>query len=162
MDYDPSSRVSFGCPDELLETLDEIADREDKNRSEKLRELVRNEIEAKGDLHESQPILPDDERLADAYRMLHQRASAPHKTELRVTLEAAKNKLYDNVTPKSAVLDEIIKPLESINYASVSSGNEVVWVYVRPMRYTDGEDIVEPEEKQSRKSVSFRLFSRIL
>ena len=147
MDYDPSSRVSFGCPDELLETLDEIAEREDMNRSEKLRELVRDEVEAKGDLDEPQPVLPDNERLADAYRILHKRASAPHKTERRVSLEAAKNKLYDNNTPKSAVLDEIIKPLESEGYASVSPGNQTVWVYVRPMLYTDGEDIVEPEEK---------------
>ncbi|WP_254765182.1 ribbon-helix-helix domain-containing protein [Natrinema marinum] len=147
MDYDPSSRVSFGCPDELLETLDEIADREDKNRSEKLRELVQNEVDAKGDLHGPQPVLPDGERLADAYRMLHQRASAPHKSKRRVTLEAAKNKLYDNDTPKSAVLDEIIKPLESEGYVSVSPGNQVVWVYVRPMLYTDGEDIVEPGEE---------------
>ncbi|OAQ52113.1 hypothetical protein HTG_14110 [Natrinema mahii] len=147
MDHNPSSRVSFGCPDELLETLDEIADREDMNRSEKLRELVQKEVEAKGDLNEPQPDLPDDERLAEAYRILHERASAPHKTERRVSLEAAKNKLYDNSTPKSAVLDEIIKPLESTGYASVSPGNQTVWVYVRPMLYTDGEDIVEPDEK---------------
>ncbi|WP_175607191.1 ribbon-helix-helix domain-containing protein [Natrinema saccharevitans] len=147
MDHDPSSRVSFGCPDELLETLDEIADREDMNRSEKLRELVQKEVEAKGDLDAPQPVLPDDERLAEAYRILHERASAPHKDKRRVKLEMAKNKLYDNTTPKSAVLDEIIKPLESEGYVSVWAGNQHVWVIVPPMRYTDGEDTVEPGEK---------------
>jgi len=147
MDHNPSSRVSFGCPDDLLETLDEIAEREDKNRSEKLRELVQKEVEAKGDLDEPQPILPDNERLAEAYRLLHERASAPHKIKRRVKLETAKNKLYDNDTPKAAVLEEIIKPLESLGYASVEPGNQSVWVFVRPMRYTDGEDIVEPGEK---------------
>ncbi|ELY71089.1 ribbon-helix-helix domain-containing protein [Natrinema versiforme] len=149
MDHDPSSRVSFGCPDELLETLDEITEREDKNRSEKLRELVQKEVEAKGDLDEPQPVLPDDERLAEAYRMLHERASARHKSKRRVKLETAKNKLYDNTTPKSAsaVLDEIIKPLESEGYVSVWAGNQHVWVIVPPMRYTDGEDIVDAGEK---------------
>ncbi|WP_211290184.1 ribbon-helix-helix domain-containing protein [Natrinema ejinorense] len=147
MDYDPSSRVSFGCPDELLEALDEIADREDMNRSEKLRELVEKEVEAKGDLNEPQPIRPDDERLAEAYRMLHERASAPHKIKRRVKLETAKNKLYVNSTPKSAVLEEIIKPLKSMNYISVATGHENVWIVVPPMRYTDGEDVVEAGEK---------------
>ncbi|ELZ07346.1 ribbon-helix-helix domain-containing protein [Natrialba aegyptia] len=147
MDHDPSSRVSFGCPDNLLEMLDEIAEREDKNRSEKLREMVANEVEARGDLNEPQPMLPDDERLSEAYRLLHKRASAPHKTKRRVRLEAAKNKLYDNNTPKSAVLDEIIKPLESEGYISVEPGNQSVWVFVRPMCYTDGEDIVDAGEK---------------
>ncbi|QFU84187.1 ribbon-helix-helix domain-containing protein [Natronorubrum aibiense] len=147
MDHNPSSRVSFGCPDELLETLDEIAEREDKNRSEKLRELVQKEVEAKGDLDEPQPVLPDDERLAEAYRLLHERVSAPHKSKRRVKLKTAKNKLYDNNTPKSAVLGKIIKPLESLGYVSVEAGHQNVWIVVPPMRYTDSEDLVEAGEK---------------
>ncbi|APW99414.1 hypothetical protein CHINAEXTREME_17280 [Halobiforma lacisalsi AJ5] len=149
MDHNPSSRVSFGCPDDLLEQLDEIADREDKSRSEKLRELVQKEVDVKGDLEGPNPVLPDDERLAEAYRMLHDRAHAPHKTRPRVKLETAKNKLYDNQTPKPAVLEEIIKPLEELGYVSVLPGNQYVWVVVRPMQYTDGEDIVEGSTKAS-------------
>ncbi|MBZ6496028.1 ribbon-helix-helix protein, CopG family [Natrinema longum] len=149
MDHNPTSRTSFGCPDDLLEQLDEIADREDKSRSQKLRELVRQEVEAKGDLEGPQPILPDDERLADAYRTLHDRAHAPHKTKSRVKLETAKNKLYTNDTPKTAVLEEIIKPLEHLGYVSVYPGNQTVWVVVRPMRYTDGEDIIDEAEPVS-------------
>ncbi|WIV68690.1 ribbon-helix-helix domain-containing protein [Natrialbaceae archaeon AArc-T1-2] len=149
MDHNPSSRVSFGCPDGLLEQLDEIADREEKSRSEKLRELVRKEVEAKGDLEGPQPVLPDDEQLADAYRTLHERAHAPYKDKPRVKLETAKNKLYDNDTPKSAVLDDVIKPLEKLGFLSVWPGNQNVWVVVPPMRYTDGEDVVMSAEKAS-------------
>lgn len=147
MDHNPTSRTSFGCPKDLLEQLDEIADREDVSRSEKLRELVRKEVEAKGDLDEPQPILPDDEQLAEAYRTLHDRAYAPHKSKPRLKLETAKNKLFTNDTPKSAVLDDLIKPLERLGYVSVWPGNQHVWIVVPPMRYTDGEDVVEPEQK---------------
>ena len=147
LDYNPTSRTSFGCPTALLEQLDEIAEREDVSRSEKLRELVRREVEAKGDLHEPQPVLPDDERLANAYRTLHNRAHAPHKTRPRVSLETAKNIAYSNDTPKNAVLDEVVKPLERLGYLSVLPGHEHVWVIVPPMRYSDGEDTVEASEQ---------------
>ncbi|WP_049952255.1 ribbon-helix-helix domain-containing protein [Halostagnicola larsenii] len=147
MDHDPTSRTSFGCPSDILEKLDEIADREDVSRSKKLRELVRREVEAKGDLEGPTPVLPDNERLSKAYRTLHDRAHAPYKNNPRVKLETAKNKLYSNETPKSAVLDEIIKPLENLGYLSVWPGNQHVWVIVPPMQYTDGEDIVESAEK---------------
>ena len=147
MDWNPSTRCSFGVSEDALDALDEIAEREDMNRSEKLRELVRQEVERKGDLDGPTPVLPDDEELADAYETLHGRAYADHKEHHRVTLETAKNKLYSNQTPKGAVRDEIIKPLQRLGYIDVMPGRDNVWVYVKRMVYTDGEDYVDaPEE----------------
>lgn len=147
INWNPDSRVSFGCSSDAIEKLDEIAERENMNRSEKLRQLVKKEVQAKGDLDGPTPVLPDDEELADAYETLHSRAYAEHKTHPRVRLEKAKNKLYTNDTPKSAVIEDIIKPLERLGYVSVDPGHETVWVVVRQMTYTDGEDIVQrPQE----------------
>jgi hypothetical protein len=146
MDWNPDFRTSFGISSDALDKLDEIAERENMNRSEKLRELVRQEIERKGDLHGPQPVLPDDEELADAYQLLHDRAYADHKDRPRVKLETAKNKLYTNNTPKYAVLDDIIKPLERLEYLSVDPGHNQVWIVVRRMVYSDGEDIVSETE----------------
>ena len=139
MDWNPDSRVSFGLSSDARDALDEIADREDVSRSEKLRELVRKEIEAKGDLDGPTPVLPDDEQLADAYRMLHERAYAEWKSRPKVKLETAKNKLYTPETPKSAVVEELVKPLERMGYVSVDPGHHTVWVVVRPMRYADSD-----------------------
>lgn len=146
MDWDPDSRVSFGVSNDALEALDDIAEQEDKNRSEKLRELVRKEVEAKGDLDGPRPVLPDDEELADAYQTLHSRAYADHKKHPRVTLESAKNRLYSNNTPKSAVVDELLKPLQRLGFVSIDPGRANVWVVVRRMQYTDGEDAAKPPE----------------
>lgn len=147
MDWNPTTRCSFGVSGDALDKLDEIAEREGMNRSEKLRELVRKEVERKGDLDGPQPVLPDDEQLADAYETLHGRAYADHKQQPRVPLETAKNKLYRQDTPKSSVLDDVIKPLQSQGYVSVTPGHETVWVVVRPMTYTDGEDHAEPPQE---------------
>lgn len=147
MDWNPDTRTSFGISSEALDALDEIAEREDKNRSEKLRELVRQEVERKGDLDAPTPVLPADEELADAYQALHARAYADHKKRPRVPLETAKNKLYTNDTPKSAVLDGLIKPLQRLGYVSVDPGHETVWIVVKQMVYTDGEDAAEPPQE---------------
>lgn len=147
MDWNPSHRCSFKVDEDALNLLDEIAEREDMNRSEKLRELVRQEVERKGDLDGPTPVLPDNEELADAYQTLHDRAYAPHKKHPRVPLESAKNKLYTNKTPKNEVFDDLLKPLESESYVSISAGYNNVWVVVRPMVYTDGEDAAEPPQE---------------
>lgn len=131
MDWNPTSRTSFGVSEDALDELDEIADEEGMNRSEKLRQLVRQEVERKRDIGEKNLDLPRDDRLADAYQQLHDRAYDSHKRKPRLPLKTAKNDLYSNEVAKDDVLRKIIKPLEARGYVKIYSGFHHMWITVR-------------------------------
>ena len=144
MDWNPDSRCSFGISDDALDVLDEIADDEGVSRSEKLRELVRKEIERKRDLGGSDLDLPDEPRLADAYKTLYKRAREPHKSTPRVSLSAARNELYSNEIPKEDVLQKLIKPLKSRGYVTVYNKYHETFIGVREIRRGsegDGQEV---------------------
>lgn len=131
MDWNPTGRVSFGVSDDAIDVLDEIADREGVSRSEKLRELVKREVQRKRDLGNSNLDLPEDPLLAEAYKTLHKEAHCTHRSNPRLRLETVKSDLYTNEIPKDEVLRKIIKPLESRGYVTVTNGLHFVWVKVR-------------------------------
>ncbi|SDJ52339.1 Ribbon-helix-helix protein, copG family [Halovenus aranensis] len=145
MDWNPDKRYSFGCSSDAMEKFDEIADREGKSRSEKLRELVEEEVRQKTNLSGRAVDLPDNDELAAAYQTLHEEVYADHRSRPKMRMEDAKNLLYSTELPKDNVVDKLIKPLEKRGYVTVGWGLSTVWVGVRPM--TDSEDYAEPPQE---------------
>ena len=140
MDWNPDSRCSFGISTDALDELDAIADDEGVSRSEKLRELVRKEIERKRDVGASDLDLPAEPRLAEAYKKLYDSAYEPHKATPRVSLRAAESELYSNEVSKEEVLRKIIKPLEKRGYVTVHNKYHETFVGVREIRQGSGSD----------------------
>ncbi|WP_435119067.1 ribbon-helix-helix domain-containing protein [Halolamina sp. C58] len=131
MDHNPKQRVSFGCPEEHVEALDEIAG-EDASRSELLRELVAEKVEEHRDDSADDIHTPDDPMLEEAYRTLLDTAEEQIPgAGLRLTIEEAKNALYDNRTPKDAVMTKYIRPLKP-EFVQIDSSMSNVWITVRP------------------------------
>ncbi|MFC7057227.1 ribbon-helix-helix domain-containing protein [Halovenus salina] len=140
MDWNPDSRISFGCSSDAIDALDEIADREGMNRSEKLRELVEDEIRKKTNVGGPAADLPDDDELAAAYQTLHEEVFAEHRSRPKMRMEEAESLLYSKQIPKDSVVDKLIKPLERQGYVTIGWGMSEVWIGVRPMDHqTDGE-----------------------
>ncbi|MFD1566022.1 ribbon-helix-helix domain-containing protein [Halolamina litorea] len=131
MDHNPTQRVSFGCPEDDLDILDEIAEDEDTSRSALLRELVAERVAERRDTSDDL-FMPEDEELRNAYRTLLDVADERIRgAGLRLTVEEAKNALYDNRTPKDAVMSKYIRPLKP-DFVQIDSDMSNVWVTVRP------------------------------
>jgi len=131
MDHNPSQRISFGCPEDDLELLDEIAEDEDKSRSALLRELVAERVAERRDTDDDL-FMPDGEELRTAYQTLLGVADERIQgAGLRLTIEEAENALYDNRTPKDAVMNKYIRPLKP-DFVQIDSDMSTVWVTVRP------------------------------
>ncbi|WP_435318465.1 ribbon-helix-helix domain-containing protein [Haloarchaeobius sp. TZWSO28] len=81
MDHNPSSRVSFGCPDSDIEELDVIAEDRDESRSELLRTLVAEFVDEHRDT--------DDEADEDD----HLPTSTEHRRVYLQALESSTKKL---------------------------------------------------------------------
>jgi hypothetical protein len=133
MDHNPKSRVSFGCPDGVLDEFDDICDDEDVSRSERLRALVKQDVARHSNDDEEAMTLPADDRLKDAYLTLldaaEERVSG---AGLRVSREEAMNSLYTNDTPKAGVMDSLVRPLKKRGFVNVDPGMKRVWITVRP------------------------------
>jgi hypothetical protein len=132
MDHDPKSRVSFGCPEDVLEEFDDMCDDEDVSRSERLRALVKRDVARHSEDDPETMPLPADDRLADAYLTLLDAAEPVDDAGLRVPREEAMNRIYPNDTPKNAVMDSIIRPLKKRGFVDVDPGMNRVWITVRP------------------------------
>jgi len=132
MDHNPSSRVSFGCPEDVLDEFDAICDDEGVSRSERLRALVKQDVARHSDDDRDGMTLPAEDHLADAYLTLLDAAEPINDAGLRVSREQAMNRLYSNDTPKSAVMDSIIRPLKKRGFVNVDPGMNRVWITVRP------------------------------
>ena len=131
MDHNPSQRISFGCPEDGLELLDDIADDEDKSRSALLRELVAERVAERRDTDDDL-FMPEGEELRNAYQTLLDVADERIQgAGLRLTIEEAENALYDNRTPKDAVMNKYIRPLKP-DFVQIDSDMSNVWVTVRP------------------------------
>jgi len=132
MDHNPKQRISFGCPEDDVGVLDEIAETEDASRSEILRELVAEKVDECRDNGADDIYAPDDPMLEDAYRTLLNAADERIPgAGLRLTIEEVKNALYDNRTPKDAVMTKYIRPLRP-EFVDIDSDMSNVWVTVRP------------------------------
>lgn len=131
----PQSRVSFGAPEDDIKRLDEIADSQDKSRSELLRELVREEIERHEDDQDgAEAALPETEHLREAYLSLLDVAEERIEgAGLRITREEARNTLWSNRCPKDAVMDSLIRPLRKRGFVDIDPGMDKVWITVRPL-----------------------------
>lgn len=132
MDHNPKSRVSFGCPDDVLDDFDDICDDEDVSRSERLRALVKQDVARHSDDEQEGMTLPATDRLTDAYLTLLDAAEPLHDAGLRVSREAAMNRLYSNETLKNAVMDELIRPLKKRGFVNIDPAMSTVWITVRP------------------------------
>lgn len=132
MDHNPSSRVSFGCPDDVIDEFDDICNDEGVSRSERLRALVKQDVARHSDDDRDGMTLPADDRLADAYLTLLDAAEPVNDAGLRVPREEAMNRLYTNDTPKNAVMDSLIRPLKKQGFVKVDPGMNRVWITVRP------------------------------
>jgi len=132
MDHNPTSRVSFGCPDDVIDEFDAICDDEGVSRSERLRALVKQDVARHSDDEQDGMTLPETDRLTDAYLTLLDAAEPLHDAGLRVSRETAMNRLYSNDTPKSAVMDELIRPLKKQGFVNVDPAMSRVWITVRP------------------------------
>jgi len=131
MDHNPKQRISFGCPEDDVKILDEIADAEDASRSEILRDLVAERVDEYRDDSADDIYTPDDPMLEEAYRTLLDAADERIAgAGLRLTVEEAKNALYDNRTPKDAVMTKYIRPLKP-EYVQIDSSMSNVWITVR-------------------------------
>ena len=138
MDHNPSQRISFGCPEDDIELLDEIADDEDTSRSALLRELVAERVAERRDTDDDL-FMPEGEELRNAYQTLLGVADERIQgAGLRLTIEEAKNALYDNRTPKDAVMSKYIRPLKP-EFVQVDADMSNVWVTVRPPTPIDTE-----------------------
>jgi len=132
MDHNPKSRVSFGCPDDVLDEFDDLCDDEGVSRSERLRALVKQDVARHSDDEQEDMVLPADDRLADAYLTLLDAAEPMDGAGLRVSREEAMNRLYTNDTPKNAVMDSLIRPLKKRGFVNVDPSMSRVWIVVRP------------------------------
>ena len=132
MDHNPTSRVSFGCDDDVLDDFDAICDDDGVSRSERLRALVKQDVARHSDDEQEDMALPADDRLADAYLTLLDAAEPMGDAGLRVSREKAVNRLYSNDTPKSAVMDSLIRPLKKQGFVKVDPAMSRVWITVRP------------------------------
>jgi hypothetical protein len=134
MDHNPSSRVSFGCPDDVINEFDAICDDEGVSRSERLRALVRQDVDERtDDDDDGVAVVPTDDRLQDAYLALLGIAEEyVHGAGLRVSREEAVNHLYTNNTPKDTVMDSLIRPLKNRGFVNIDPGMKRVWITVRP------------------------------
>ena len=132
MDHNPTSRVSFGCPDDVLDEFDDICDDEGVSRSERLRALVKQDVARHSNDEQDGMTLPETDRLTDAYLTLLDAAEPLHDAGLRVSREEAMNRLYSNDTPKSAVMDSLIRPLKKQGFVKIDPAMSTVWITVRP------------------------------
>ncbi|WP_251327916.1 ribbon-helix-helix domain-containing protein [Haloplanus pelagicus] len=132
MDHNPKSRVSFGCPEDVLDEFDDLCDDEGVSRSERLRVLVKQDVARHSDDDQESMALPAEDRLADAYLTLLDAAEPINDAGLRVSREEAMNRLYTNDTPKSAVMDSLIRPLKKQGFVNVDPSMSRVWIVVRP------------------------------
>lgn len=132
MDHNPKSRVSFGCPERLLDEFDDICDDDGVSRSERLRALVKQDVARHSDDDRDGMTLPAERRLEDAYLTLLDAAEPINDAGLRVSRQEAINRLYTNDTPKSAVMDSLVRPLKKRGFVNVDPGMNRVWITVRP------------------------------
>jgi len=132
MDHNPKSRVSFKCPDDILDEFDAICDEDGVSRSERLRALVKQDVARRSDDEQEDMTLPAEDRLADAYLTLLDAAEPMDEAGLRVSREDAMNQLYTNDTPKSAVMKSLVRPLKKRGFVNVDPSMNRVWITVRP------------------------------
>lgn len=142
MDHNPETRHSFGIEDDAWNEFTEIVEDEGyKSNSHALRELVYQMIEEHSEYDRDHYQLPDDDRLREAYMdLLGISCEVVHGGWVRCTLEDAKNSLYTNQSPKSAVRKDLINPLQELNYVKIDSGINQVWIVVRPLESTISRD----------------------
>jgi hypothetical protein len=126
------SRVSFQPKDADIAVLDKIAEQENLSRAEKIRQLIKREI----DHHQADDgdyLLPEDDVLAEHYRRLVELAEDMGEYGLRVSMKRARNQLYSNEVPKDEVMEEIVRPLRKRGFANVDPGVNKVWITVMPL-----------------------------
>jgi hypothetical protein len=126
------SPVTFKARDADIEILDEIAEEEGLNRSEKIRKLIKKEVSAY-QADDGDYLLPEDDVLAEHYRRLVELAEDMGEYGLRVSMKRARNQLYSNEVPKDEVMEEIVRPLRKRGFANVDPGVNKVWITVMPL-----------------------------
>lgn len=121
------SRVSFDPRQVDIEALDEIADERDMSRAELIREALSNLVDSEGgeerisgELHN-----PDNEELRDAFEALLDLSDHPLGPR-PVSVDEAKDRLYNRSCPKTAVKRRLLKPLADLGFISVRSARIVV------------------------------------
>lgn len=122
---DEQQRVSFRVPDDLLEEFDEAV--EDQSRSEVLRQMMRNYVDAPG---EDEGLIPpqDDDMLARAYKAL-----ARHSGGAAMPPDEAKSIVARSVgVPKEAISRRVLTPLRDRGYVeAVGNPYQETWLRVR-------------------------------
>jgi len=127
MGHNPTSCVSFGCPEDALDEFDGIRDDEGVSQSDRLRALVEQDVARRSD--DARRDYAAEDR---PYPMQFDAAEPLHDAGLRVSRETAMNRLSPNDTPKSAVMDELVRPLKKQGFVNVDPAMSRVWITVRP------------------------------
>ncbi|MFB6122148.1 MAG: hypothetical protein ABEJ78_01640 [Haloferacaceae archaeon] len=128
-------RPSIRLHEDLLDEFDDYVEQSDwGSRNAAIVELMKRELDTADEDDADDGLIPDDERLRDAYLALLDVADERiDGAGLRVTRQEAVNNLYDNRTPKDAVMSSLIHPLKKRGFVDVDPGLGRVWITVRPL-----------------------------
>jgi len=112
-----TSRVSFGLPEVLRDDLDDLADQRDMSRSELLRELVKDELDASTP-DDNDEYHPQDDALAAVYQ-----AALEHSIEHQLRFDLRKSQMATDTGIAATALRGYLVALQRDGYVKHQVGD---------------------------------------